>query len=241
MDGFHNQPPKNESMVVANADIECRPISPAKNDTPLVVNANRIMPLKCSFEFLKTVARRNFQILNKSGCVNHGQLLGCIPVQFNGQNASCLARFNPLKDVFGSLVRKVSDHVEALMSYTTILDTDIGQRKHFALSKLPICLSLLALTTACVSRAPSENVMGSGTVFAPGLNASSSSGNSERPRLTVANRGSNSASNPRHTQPWVEKVWVYDQELAGQTYFQGTYVFVEVQPSQWSPAGEGRP
>jgi hypothetical protein len=147
----------------------------------------------------------------------------------------------PPRSLFGSLVRKVSDHVEALMSYTTILDTDIGQRKHFTLSKLPICLTLLAVATACVSRAPSENVMSSGTVFAPSLNASSSSGNRERPRLTLANEGSSSASNPRRTQPWVEKVWVYDQELAGQTYFQGTYVFLEVQPSQWTPAGEGRP
>lgn len=40
---------------------------------------------------------------------------------------------------------------------------------------------------------------------------------------------------PGRTKPIVEKVWVYPQKINGQDWMQGTWVYIEVAPSVWSP------
>jgi hypothetical protein len=42
---------------------------------------------------------------------------------------------------------------------------------------------------------------------------------------------------PHRTSPRVEKIWVYDQELGPNTWMQGTFIFLEVEPGRWSTEG----
>ncbi len=52
---------------------------------------------------------------------------------------------------------------------------------------------------------------------------------------------------PARTKPWIEKVWVHDQEIDGGYWLQGTWVFLEVEPGRWllreenDVTGGGRP
>ena len=88
------------------------------------------------------------------------------------------------------------------------------------------------LSTACATRAPSSREMDKNSVFTPTLNADE---RAEKPGLVgIVSPVGKQPSQPLRTAPWVEKVWVYDHELSSNTYFQGTYVFLEVQPSYWN-------
>ena len=88
------------------------------------------------------------------------------------------------------------------------------------------------LSTACATRAPSSREMDKNSVFTPKLNSEE---RAEKPGpVGIVGPVGKQPAQPLRTAPWVEKVWVYDHELSSNTYFQGTYVFLEIQPSYWN-------
>ena len=47
------------------------------------------------------------------------------------------------------------------------------------------------------------------------------------------------ATEPIRTDPRIEKVWIYNQEINDGTYLQGTYVFFQVDNGYWlSPSDQ---
>lgn len=125
------------------------------------------------------------------------------------------------------------------MQNITILYIDINQRLICRLPKIVAITALFALSTACATRAPSSREMDKSSVFTPALNEGERA-EKPGPMRMVSSVGKKPAQ-PLRTAPWVEKVWVYDHELSSNTYFQGTYVFLEVQPAHWNDTQRVKP
>jgi|GEM_PF-3816310 len=118
------------------------------------------------------------------------------------------------------------------MSNITILDTSINQRFIFQLLKPTAIAAIFALSTGCATRAPSTREMDRNSVFTPALNGNEAS--VKPASVGIMSSVGKQPSQPQRTAPWIERVWIHDHELSSNTYFQGTYVFLEVQPSYWN-------
>jgi hypothetical protein len=62
------------SVIVCNLHVVGVPVSPHKTDTPLVVDAYTVLPRTVTFQLMKSVTRRHFQIPQTFGRVQHQKL-----------------------------------------------------------------------------------------------------------------------------------------------------------------------
>jgi hypothetical protein len=60
-------------MIVSDFDLVCVPGHPDKADPPLIVNANTVLTLAASAQFLQTIRWRNTQIIQVYGIIQHAQ------------------------------------------------------------------------------------------------------------------------------------------------------------------------
>jgi hypothetical protein len=107
------------------------------------------------------------------------------------------------------------------------------------LSSFLILGSVPFLGVACVSRAPTECELDrrSGLYPSSYCDKDVAATPRERPALVggaAATANTVPASLPIREQPVVAKVWVRDQILDGGHWMQGTWLFIEVEPSRWS-------
>lgn len=102
-----------------------------------------------------------------------------------------------------------------------------------------LIVSACLLSTACATRAPSTREMDRNSVFTPAMNNDDASG--KPGPVGIMSSWGKQPSQPQRTAPWIEKVWIHDHELSSNTYFQGTYVFLEVQPSYWNDSKRVKP
>jgi hypothetical protein len=93
---------------------------------------------------------------------------------------------------------------------------------------------LLALTTGCISRAPTQYELDRRGGFAnPSLPASKPEDALQGARFS--SQIEKMPMQPVRVAPLVEKIWVFDQQL-GPAWLQGSWMFIEVQPAQWFDA-----
>lgn len=92
------------------------------------------------------------------------------------------------------------------------------------------------VSTGCATRAPSDYELDRRAGLTP-------SDESEAPQmdLTLLPHHQKDPKLPFRTPPRLEKIWVYDQELEGGSWLQGTFVYLEVSPGGWSLHGEPKP
>ncbi len=98
---------------------------------------------------------------------------------------------------------------------------------------------------SCVSRAPTECELDkrSGlypTSFCENVSDSKAAqGSTEKSAALNSNAGLIKASIiPMRSQPIVKRVWMTDQILAGGHWMQGTWIYVEIEPSEWLEEGK---
>ena len=123
-----------------------------------------------------------------------------------------------------------------------------------ALVKAAACPMILAVLAGCVSRAPTDCELDrrSGLYPSSFCDKDAAADPRDQPALLSASSGSASSGSalgssasgglsdakpatfPIREQPVVAKIWVRDQVLDGGNWMQGTWLFVEVQPSRWS-------
>jgi hypothetical protein len=106
-------------MIIDDLDFVSS-IAPAKNDAPLIVDADRMAAGQFSFKRLQSIARRHSQIAQPRGGI---QIL-----QFALRDASELAG-EPSRDstmaieeqIFGQLAPECNDHTTTLSDYDNIV------------------------------------------------------------------------------------------------------------------------
>ena len=93
----------------------------------------------------------------------------------------------------------------------------------------------IAFVTSCVTRAPTENELDRRAGLAPIAAA-----DDRRDELEEQLKGLHPITGkdkptrlPLRSSARLERVWVYDQELDGGYWLQGTYLYLEVEPGRW--------
>lgn len=111
-------------------------------------------------------------------------------------------------------------------------------------SILSLIVSFLVAGAAagCVSRAPTECELDRRS----GLYPSSYCDNEAAKKAPTASLAVNAVSLstkhapvPVREQPTVARVWIHDQLLEDGTLMEGTWAFIEVEPSRWAREGQG--
>ena len=99
--------------------------------------------------------------------------------------------------------------------------------------KATVILSALALynLSACATRAPSDYELDRRAGLVPTVEVERLRRDAED--IRQVNGDGKAAHQPPRSQPRLERIWVYDQELDGGYWLQGTYVFLEVEPGRW--------
>src|SRR5260370_3624533 len=62
------------SVIIRNLHLVSVSAAPHETDTPLVVDADTVLPRTVTFQWMKSVTRRNFQIHQTFGRVQHQEL-----------------------------------------------------------------------------------------------------------------------------------------------------------------------
>jgi hypothetical protein len=90
---------------------------------------------------------------------------------------------------------------------------------------------LLAVLAGCATRAPTDYELDRRAGLVPTVEVERLRREAED--IHQVNADGKSARQPPRSQPRLERIWVYDQELDGGYWLQGTYVFLEVEPGRW--------
>ena len=93
------------------------------------------------------------------------------------------------------------------------------------------------LLTSCITRAPSEYELDRRAGLTPSVEVPISE--KEIAKLEKIHKTDAIGGAPVRTSPWIEKVWVYDQSLGKDYWLQGTYIYMEVEPTSWSIGSNG--
>lgn len=96
--------------------------------------------------------------------------------------------------------------------------------------KLLILVSLLGLTTGCLTRAPTSHELDKRAGLRPP--------NESAVKEVLSDIDTNSSLKkssymPARVGPVIQKVWVTDQHLPDGSLLQGTWLFLEVEPGKW--------
>ncbi len=84
-------------MIIYNFYTVGVPIPPFKADTPLVVDANAMLTFPLPYQFFQAIGRRNAQVLEREGSVQHTQLSQGNLLNILRQFVGTLARKNLLR------------------------------------------------------------------------------------------------------------------------------------------------
>lgn len=90
---------------------------------------------------------------------------------------------------------------------------------------------LIYLASACATRAPSEYELDRRAGLVPAIEVERLS--REAADLQKVPGSAKFPQVPPRTKPRLERVWVYDQELDGGYWLQGTYIYFELEPGRW--------
>jgi len=58
-------------MIIRNFDIERITATPLETDSPLVIDADTVLPCMVAAQFFKSVRRRHSQVIEVDGIVDH--------------------------------------------------------------------------------------------------------------------------------------------------------------------------
>ena len=90
---------------------------------------------------------------------------------------------------------------------------------------------LLYVTAGCATRAPSDYELDRRAGLLPTAEVERLKREANDVRQVAG--ASKVVREPPRSKPRLERIWVYDQELDGGYWLQGTYVFLEVEPGRW--------
>lgn len=96
-------------MVIDDADLAALPVVPDETDAPLVVDPDAVLALAASLQRLQPVGRRNAQVVEPLGVVQHPQFAPRDVLNGRRQLSGPLA----LPDGFGFLVGEIEDHAQS--------------------------------------------------------------------------------------------------------------------------------
>jgi hypothetical protein len=106
----------SRSMVINDLNTVCVTLDPLEDHTPLIVAANRVVPLKISMQLLESVCWRHQEIIEAGNSINHGKFSfgwPCYPLELTNEAL--------IEQVLGTPVAKRPDHA--------------------ALNRIPICVA----------------------------------------------------------------------------------------------------
>ena len=106
-------------MIVENLDVEGVAVAPAKDDSPLLVDADRVAPLPGSLQCFQAVARRNSEILQLGRIVKIRKLaLGDTDeIRWEPSDGSGATIF---EEIFREPIPEALDHVPILSNIDNI-------------------------------------------------------------------------------------------------------------------------
>ena len=84
-------------MIVNNCDLVRIAVLPPKADTPLLIDANTVLPGPITFELLKAIARRRAEIRESLCRIHDDQLSEHGPLQITRIAPNGLAKKEPLR------------------------------------------------------------------------------------------------------------------------------------------------
>lgn len=223
---------KKSLMVVTNSNVLGARSYPTEHDTPLIIDPDGMKTLQIPCQDFKSISRWDSEIFQMQGKVKCIQFLFCNYVKTRIKSLPCCFRFQSVKDIFGSLIRKRSNHSD----FSTIYHLTTQWYKKNKGSVFFFFYSIL--TAACASRAPTECELDKRS----GLYPSSFCEDNGRAGPVEPLQGSKSkaivpSEVPVRSEPLVKKVWIHDQILEGGHWMQGTWAFIEVEPSKWVGSG----
>lgn len=102
-------------------------------------------------------------------------------------------------------------------------------------------ISIVALLQACATSAPSNYELNrrSGLDIAVDKEDFAEEQLEEDMKFfKVVEREGRSTQMPARTGPVIEKIWAYDQIINDGNWMQGTWIYIEVEPSKWLPEVE---
>lgn len=108
-----------------------------------------------------------------------------------------------------------------------------------SLTRVIFSAAPLYLLLACATRAPSEYELDRRAGLLPTVEVERLRREAEDLKLSPDEP--KTAREPQRARPRLERLWVYDQELDGASWLQGTYVYIELEPSRWLDTPEARP
>lgn len=92
-------------MIVNDLYVVCVAVSPAKTDSPLLVDSYAVLPAPIAREFLETIGRRYPQVVERVGSVQDKELPQGDPL-----DTAELAGSLTLKDLFRLAATEALDH-----------------------------------------------------------------------------------------------------------------------------------
>ena len=106
----------------------------------------------------------------------------------------------------------------------------------------PVLVLVAGAAAGCVSRAPTECELDRRSGLYPSSYCDSEAATKAPPAALSAAASLPStkpAPVPVREQPTVARVWIHDQLLEGGILMEGTWAFIEVEPSRWAREGQG--
>jgi hypothetical protein len=215
---------KTSLMIVANGNLFCRGARPSENNSPLIVDPDRIKSMKITGQCFQSIPGWNFQVFKFFSKVQHIKLLFSFGMQRHTQGFASRLGIQSPENISSSLVAKGLNHAPPFFVYH--YTTQWNQKRRWSLKFLltPILLA------GCVSRAPTQCELDRRS----GLYPNSYCEGESHPLPGVSRDLEPDV--PARTPAVIKKVWVSDQMIEGGHWMQGTWVYLEVEPSRWQGA-----
>ena len=83
-------------MVIRDLNIKCITMFPFKTNSPLIVNSNAVLTFPVTAQFFKSICRRDSQIIDVNGVVNHTKFSQSHLLNIGGQLSRTLALIDSL-------------------------------------------------------------------------------------------------------------------------------------------------
>lgn len=236
---FHDSP---HSMIITDFDVESLTLAPTKHDSPLFVYADRIKTFPVTSQGLKFVAWWTRKVLELQCRVEQGQLFLRRKVQLLRKAAPRRFCVVALEDVFRGLrLERLYHALSPGCLHVSYSDID-SRCKSSATLRFVMLFGLCGLLSACVSRAPTDCELDRRSGLYPSSYCDTEAAKKAQPAALAAaatSLGTRPAPVPVREQPTVARVWIHDQLLEGGTLMEGTWAFIEVEPSRWAREGQG--
>jgi len=88
-------------VIVNDLDFKRIAVPPPKTDPPLIVGANTVLAGAAAFQLLEAIARRDTEIFELLGGVDHSELPEHEPVELGGEAANAFTLEQPLRIAIG--------------------------------------------------------------------------------------------------------------------------------------------